>query len=721
MKKYTAAALRGASIVTFALLYTVQSAHAQDATPAPSDGVQDIVVTAQRKAESLQNTPISIMALGQGALANKAITGMSDLTAQVPNLQLTPFPGNATSQRVYIRGIGSNNDQLTQDPSVAVYVDGVYVARSQGLATEVADLERIEVLRGPQGSLYGRNATGGAINFITVAPRLGEWSAKQSFTVGNLDAFRSRTQVNIPVGDTIAAQFSYYHAQRDGVTKNLGTGVDRFGDQDRNAYRAALLWKPLADLELRYTYDRTEIGDTPVFAAPVPFYPVVPAQPKQGSRYVRNLQPNDVVSQGHSLIASWDVAPSLQIKSITAWRKLSSFTNQDYLSGVYGPFAASFVKFYQAQTQFSEELQFVGKLGDSLDYAAGLYYFTETARGYDTAYQMASQLIERRITTNNKAYAVYAQATYTPDVLDHRLHLTAGGRWSRDERRATFLRAVTVGNNPTVTQPPGVGDRNFENFSPSGTLAFEIDRNVNSYFRVSTGYKTGGYNVGASSLQRFADGFGPEKVTSYEFGVKSELLNRTLRVNAAAFSMNYRDIQVNLPDPGQPSLIDVINAGRGQIRGVELDITMRPSRRLSVGVNYAYLDARYTRILDAAGNDVTGRYAYVSAPKNALSLNLDYEFPETSIGVPSLHVDYGFQSKQFAQANDPRYIIGDYGLLNARFNLSEIHTPIGTWQLGLWSKNLTDKSYYVTHANLFAPGAIYGDPRTYGIDLTIAF
>ena len=198
-------------------------------------GLEEIVVTAQRKSESVQDTPISIMAFSSTALENKSITGLSDLQTQVPNLQLTPFPNNATSPRIYIRGIGNNSDQLTQDPSVAVYVDGVYMARSQGLATEVADLERIEVLRGPQGSLYGRNAAGGAINFITAAPKLGEWGAKQSLTLGNLDHFRTRTMINIPLGDTVAAQLSYFRSQRNGVTRNIGNGVDSFGDQDRTA------------------------------------------------------------------------------------------------------------------------------------------------------------------------------------------------------------------------------------------------------------------------------------------------------------------------------------------------------------------------------------------------------------------------------------------------------------------------------------------------------
>lgn len=703
------------ALMAFGLAATPASAQGDT-----SDGIEDIVVTAQKKVESMQDTPISIMAFGETALENKAISGMGDLTAQVPNLQLTPFPGNATAQRIYIRGIGSNTDQFTQDPSVAVYIDGVYVARSQGLATEVADLERIEVLRGPQGSLYGRNATGGAINFITSAPQLGEWSAKQNFTLGNLDHIRSRTLINVPIGDTVAAQLSFFRAKRDGVTRNLGTGVDRFGDQDRTAYRAALLWAATPDLEFRYSYDRTEIKDTPAFAASVPYYPETPSRPHEGSPDVRDLARNDVVSQGHNLTATWDISSQAQIKSITAYRKLSSFTNQDYLSGVFGPFAASVVVFDQHQEQFSQELQLVGNIGDRLDYAFGLYYFTEDADGYDSAFQLANRLIERNITVKNKAYAAYAQATYTPDILADRLHLTVGGRWSRDERRASFQRSTQSGNLPPVSDPIGIGDRSFNDFSPSATIAFDIDRDINTYFRVATGYKTGGYNVGASSLQKFREGFAPENVTSYELGFKSDLLGRKLRLNAALFNMDYTDIQVNVPDPLQPSVLDVINAGKARIRGAELDITIRPTRDLNISINYGYLDAKYTRVM-SGGTNIAENYPYVSAPKHNVTTSVEYTFPETPIGVVSAMVDYNFQDKQFSQANDRRYVIADYGLLNARLNLSQIPVSFADMKIGIWGKNLTNKDYYVTHGNLFAPGALYGEPRTYGLDLSLSF
>lgn len=709
-------AVVGSSILTLAATFVATPAMAQD-----DGGLEEIVVTAQRKSESLQDTPISIVAFSTTTLENKGISGLSDLQTQVPNLQLTPFPNNATSPRVYIRGIGNNSDHHTQDPSVAVYVDGVYMARSQGLATEVADLERIEVLRGPQGSLYGRNATGGAINFITSAPKLGEWGLKQNLTIGNLDHFKSRTLINIPVGETVAAQLSYMRSSRNGVTENLGTGVKRFGDQDRTAYRAALRWQPTDSLDLRYTYDRTEIEDTPAHAASVEFYPVQTPRPKQGSPLVRNLQANDIVSQGHSLTAALDVSDNAQLKSITAYRKLSSFTNQNFLPGVFGDFAAAELSFDQQHEQFSQELQLVGKAGDRLDYALGLYYFTEKSDGFDTSFQLGFRQIDRWIGAKNKAYAAYAQATYTPPIAGDRLHLTVGARWSRDERTATYERDIYQGGNLVVATPETRGEQSFNDFSPSATIAYDFNDNVNSYIRVATGYKTGGYNIGASSPQRFSEGFAPEDVISYEWGIKSDLLDRKLRINAALFHMDYKDIQVNVPDPVQVSVLDVINAGKARVRGLELDMQMRPTQSLSFSFNYGYLDAKYREILNANGGDITDNFVYITAPKHVVSTSGEFRFPRTSIGEFSIVVDYNFQDKHFVQPNDRRYITGDYGLLNARLNLAEIPVPVGDLRLSLWGKNLTGKDYYISHGNLFAPGALYGDPRTYGIDLNFSF
>jgi len=682
--------------------------------------LEEIVVTAQKREESLQDTPISIAAFTPEDLENRGISSLVDLRSSVPNLQLTPHPNSATTARMFIRGVGNNDDQVTQDPGVAVYIDGVYVARNQGLAMDVADIERVEVLRGPQGSLYGRNATGGAINFITRAPELGEFGFKQSVTAGDEELFRSRTQVNLPIGETVAVQLSYLKSVKDGYVNNRGTGVSRFGDQDRDAYRAALRWKPTEVLDVRYSYDQSDIGDTPAFIAAVPFYPVEAPRPEAGSPSVRNLQRNDVAAQGHNLTVSWQLSDGLAFKSITGFRKLDNETYQDYNSGVLGPIPLFITYFDSSQEQLSQELQAIGAAFDArLQYVAGLYYIDESADSFDYANVPARRVrSDRFVTIDNRAYALYAEGTYTPAVLDDRLHVTVGARWSRDERKAT-LQNITV---PAVGAPipgaPGRGDNSFNNTSPSFVVAFDVQPGLNVYAKTVKGYKTGGYNVRASSTARFEEGFDEENLLSYEIGVKSQWWQNRVRLNAAVFHSDYEDIQVNIQsDPANISITDVLNAGKAGIDGVELDFDARLTRDLSVALSYAYLDAKYDEIIDASGTDVSGRFRFVEAPRHSLYTSLQYDFPALPIGRLSALVDYAWQDRKFTSSGDARYVVGEYGLVNARLSLSEIDLGAGELRAALWGRNLADEEYYVTHFNAGVPSAFFGEPRSYGIDL----
>lgn len=703
---------------------------AHPAADSAENGLVDIVVTAEKREQNLQDIPISITAFNPQMLETKGITGIGDLVGAVPNVQFTPFPNAATNIRIFIRGIGNVNDQITQDPSVAVYVDGIYSARIQGQATEVAELERIEVLRGPQGSLYGRNATGGAINFITKAPDFDALSGTQRISIGNYDMFEARTFVNVPVTDRFAAQLSYLHSQRDGFVENRGTGAKRFGDKRRDAYRAALRWQATDALDIRYSYDRSDVGDTaPYGLTPVPFYPLTARRPSESSPFVRDLERNDITAQGHTLTVSYDVSDALQVKSLTGYRKLDTQYNQNAAPGAFGPFPANRNQFFQHQDQFSQELQFIGDAFDNqLQYVGGLYYLTESADNFDTSRQFdfnfaapGLNFIERTVTAKNVAYAAYAQITYSPDAFDRRLHLTFGGRYSHDRREGSYQRSVTPASGPQMIGPFGAGRRTSSDFSPNATIAFDFTRDVNVYAKVISGYKTGGFNVNASSLPNFIAGFGPEDVLSYEAGIKSEWLDRTLRFNLAVFHMDYKDIQVGIADAVNPSLVDIINAGKARINGLEMDIVAQPTRGLTFTASYGYLDAKFTEVLNNAGINIAPQFPFVQAPKHSLSGAVDYNFPETPIGKLSANVSYAFVDKQFSQSGDARYIIPDYGLLDARLTLADIPVLHSGLKVALWGKNLTDKEYYITHFNSFVPGAQFGTPRTYGMDITLGF
>ena len=711
------------SIVTLLMTSTALPVLAQDQG---GSAIEEIVVTAQKREESLQDTPISIAAFSARDLENKGISGLTDLRAQVPNLQLTPFPNNAATTQIFMRGVGLADDQITQDGGVAVYMDGVYVARSQGLAMEVADLERIEVLRGPQGTLYGRNATGGAINFITRKPDLGDFGFKGQATIGNYDNRRFKAAVNIPVGETIAARLSYVNQKQHGFIRNPGTGIDRWGDKDREAMRADILWQPSDRFSLRYSYDRTEIGDTPYYVALSPLHPRVLDRPEAGSPLVRDVLPNDITSQGHSLTAEYEVSDALTVRSITGYRKLDNFQNQDYLTGALGPNPLQKNSSRAKQDQWSEEVQLIGEaLDGGLQYVAGFYYFKESGSNFSNSYSPPT--LTRSFTTatiDNRSYALFGQATFTPQWLDNRLHLTVGLRQSWDKREATLSRQTQVNGGPITTIPGfGDGNRTFKDFSPSFVVAFDASPDVNIYAKAVKGYKSGGFNVRASSITRFDEGFGPETLWSYEAGIKSQWLDNRLRFNAAAFISKYSDIQVNVQsDPTNIRLTDVLNAGKATVKGVEVDLTLAPVRNLRLSVNYGYLLARYDEILDATGRNIADNYRFTNAPKHTIALDLTYDLPRLPIGQLSANVNYTAQSDKFTNStiSSGKYIIGDYGLLNARLTLGDIPGVKGV-RASLWGRNLTDKNYYIMQFNVGRPGALFGEPRTYGVDLNVEF
>ncbi len=701
-------------------------AYAQDAA---DEGIGEIVVTAQKREESLQDTPISLVAMTARELETRQINGLTDLRSNVPNLQLTPHPNSAATTQVFMRGVGLNDDQITQDPSTAIYIDGVYVARSQGLAMDVADLERIEVLRGPQGTLYGRNATGGAINFITRKPTLGEFGGKLQGSVGNRDYFRVKGSVNIPVGDALAVGLSYLRAKKDGFVRNAGAGVSRFGDQDRTAYRADVLWEPTSTLSLRYSYDRSEIGDTPSYIAQVPFYPAKADRPRAGADTVASLLPNDVVSQGHAFTAEWEASDNLTIRSITSYRKLNNFQNQDYVSGALlgntvRPQAMQRNQSWTKQDQFSQELQLIGSLFDSsLEYVVGAYYFDEDG-SYHAANLPTTQPVTRYTdaTISNSSKALFGQFTWTPHNLE-RLHLTVGARYSKDKRAATLATSTQNGTGPIVGVDNGGGRRSYSDFSPSFIIAYDAADNVNVYAKAVKGYKTGGFNTRASTITSFNAGFGEETLWSYELGLKSQFLNNRVRFNIAAFTSKYRDIQVNVQsDPNDIRKTDVLNAGRANVKGIEADLTVVPVKGLRLTANYGYLDAKYSKIINAAGQDVADEFRFANAPKHSYALDATYTSPDLGFGAIEANVNYNWQSKQYSSSNlsSGVYMIGSYGLLNARLSLVDIPVAEGM-RVGVFGRNLLNKDYYIAHFNAGVPGAVFGEPRTYGLDVIFEF
>ncbi|QYU69849.1 TonB-dependent receptor [Leptolyngbya sp. 15MV] len=281
-----------------------------------------------------------------------------------------------------------------------------------------------------------------------------------------------------------------------------------------------------------------------------------------------------------------------------------------------------------------------------------------------------------------------------------------------------------IGAGPVNPVPgDGDGDRKFRDFSPSFTVGYDLSDDVHVYAKAVRGYKSGGFNVRASSIARFNDGFDAESLWSYEAGLKSQFLDDTVRLNVAAFHSKYRDIQVNVQsDPTNARITDVLNAGSATVNGLEVDLTLAPTRDFRVALNYGYLDPKYDEIIDARGVDISDNFRFTQSPKHTLAADVTYDLPPLPFGQLTANANYTMQSDKFSSStiSGGAFIIGDYGLLNARLTLAEI-PGLEQFRVALWGRNLTDKEYYLFQFNVGRPGAIFGEPRTYGLDVIVEF
>ncbi len=761
--------------------------------------LEEVVVTAQKKAESLQDTPISLTAFGEEQLEKDGISNLNDIGSSVPSLTIEPFPINNATLRIFIRGVGLIDAQITQDPPVGVYIDGAYIARSTGLALDVADLQRIEVLRGPQGTLYGRNSTGGAINLITQRPDTEAFGFSEKITVGNRSLISSKTSVNVPVSDTAAFKLAYLHSEKDGFIDNDGPGED-FGNRDVDGYRLDFSWDIGDRLRLDYGYDKSELSYvnyayqavTPPTINPAPSSPAEAIQNQLATnnqgfytfsdkrvssmRTSQPLRASESEIEGHSLTLTYDLGESTQLKYIYAYRELTDagysdltasgspdyrIDNNDYRSRDGSLFIPGFDRI-QEQDQSSHELQLSGSIGERVEYITGLYYFEEQAEednsplhhqfsgtiavidnGTTTTKVFLTNLNDQFFTIDNSAWAVFGRATWTPPILEDRLHLTFGARHSEDEREATEMRAqdnltetetrlnatgaVVATTPPTVAASSGwtqAASKDFADDSFEFIAEYDLTDDINVYGKFVEAYKSGGFNTRDPDQQRFARGFDEEKVESVELGVKSELLNRRLRINANVFSSDYTDIQLNFLIDGTIADTQVVNAGEAEMQGFEMDLTFLASRDLLLMLNYAYLDAEVTKATDPdTGADVTETFVFSAAPEHSYTAALDYTIATWDWGRLGLNVSYNYMDDRNGSNRTEtaqRVFQEDYDLINARLGLYDLPLFGGVLNVAAWGKNLEDTEYVVNavdnlpHADR---AVIWGEPRSYGLDL----
>lgn len=758
--------------------------------------VDEVVITAQRFEETLRDVPISVAALDAERLEDLGVDDLKDITGQVPNLFINNFNGRSDTVRLFIRGIGQNDVSLTQDPSVALYIDNVYVGSAIGSSFDSLDLERVEILRGPQGTLYGRNATGGAVNLISRPPAIGEFGARASVTTGNYNLLATGLGVNIPLGEFFAAKLDYGRTLRDGWVENLGPGGD-FSEQDRENARFALRFEPTSNFTADYAYDWSLVRDTqpfttltsfiaptrldglydvpgvpPAFAAfvgaaityndPLPYSSERP----DTATSVRPVLDGDSEISGHALNMNWDLSPNFALRSITGYRKIQSLFQGDYLPTAVGELfvlgsstGSGSIGGQNITTDFenfSQEFQALGTTnfgGGDLRYVTGLYYYTQSgSQAQESVFIFPRG--EASAVIDDNSWAVFGEATFTPNAFNERLHMTFGARYSEDERTATRINessleyarldgftAENCANQAFIGQlpVPCVGDgaiaaatyaNEFSNSSFSGSLTWELTPSINLYGRVAQGYKTGGTSERSADPGLFSAGYQPEEILSYEIGAKGLYFNNRLSVNVALFQMSLDQFQTSVQTGNTPGDRDFVGLDNNEYQGLEADATFAVTENLSLNAGLGLLDTEVgqssvTFPLSGGGtrtDDLIGVFPY--APEQTITFGVNYARPLGGNFTMSAALNYAYQSESETSLNVRENTqLDSRGVLDGNLTLHRA-VEIGDLSVRLWGRNILDEDYRIVDNRAFSfVGALsqaeWGEPQTFGVTISV--
>ncbi|MDE2406444.1 MAG: TonB-dependent receptor [Xanthomonadaceae bacterium] len=741
-RKQLSLAIHGALAVSmlFAAPAMAQEATATKPEARKTTTLESVKVTARKREETLQEVPVAVTAFTSEALDKLNIRDISDLGTQVPNLTIYAARGSNTTLTAYIRGVGQSDPLWGVDPGVGLYMDDVYIARPQGALLDVFDVDRIEVLRGPQGTLYGKNTIGGAIKYISKGLRA-DFNGFGSVTVGNYGQrdFKAAVGGGLGGSEYLRGRISIASLNNDGFGKNIVTG-DRVSDKDILAYRMNLGAYVTDAFDLQFALDHMKDNSGVRGAQLLESNRFVPNTPPLASRYdVRNGMPNvnHTTMSGASMTANFRASEDWTFKYVLAKRESDTETNIDF--DVTQAKIADVKAFYNDQ-QITNEIQAMYDGGGKSRGVMGFYVFDGYAGGQvlNNFFNLLFGDTQGKVYT--KSYALYADWSFD---LSERLKLDAGVRYTKEDKHA-IVRNIGY-KDATFQTPNGVVSANFDktigfrNMSPKISLDYQVNDNVMVYGSASRGFKSGGYNIRAqaTAVPRSADPFKDEQVDSYEVGAKLGLLDQTMFLNLAAFHNKYKDIQLSVftaYDSNGDGIDDAFfgdftNAGSGTVNGLEVEYQWLPSVHWSITGNLAWLDPKYDEF-KYAGVNIAHEQAFTNAPKFSGGINLEYRTP-VGHGDLSARVGYHYQSKVVAtteilRAEVPPYgrppiTQEGYGLLSA----GVIWNINPAWTVSLQGTNLTDKHYMTTGYNLNRALGVYtgfyGAPRQYSLSVRYNF
>ncbi len=719
--------------------------------------LEELIVTAQHREQNIQDVPITVTAIGANELKEADIFDAASIALHVPGMSYGEF--SAGQALISMRGISSVDDGAGLDNSVGLFLDGVYIGRLASINFDMFDLERIEVLKGPQGTLFGRNSIGGAISVVSQKPS-DELTGKIGLTVGNEGILRYQGYISGPLSDSVAGKLTMSHREHDGYVDNLVLGTE-LQDEDQTSLRGQLRFSTeSSDWLLSADWmedDRADMGRTAI-ESNAPVVEIAAANGVTGPR--QQASPFDGFSkrEASGISLQGDIEfDSGTLTTITAFRHAEADWEMQSVGAGLGaiglPFDEVIDDIIEDIDTFSQELRWTSNLDGNFNYTAGLFYFREetdrteqfkiTAAGtyngfvvQDVGTQNVIGNEYTRTVNETNSYAIYGQGTW--DINDV-LALTFGARYTLDEKDY-LATSVDCGGDRTGTpfenfaECQGVGgslnivaesftvtpNDDWDDFSPMVSLQYRPTDGIMLFATASKGFKSGGF-AGSQGIESVAgDPVEPETALNYELGFKGDLLDNTLRLNATAFMTDYEDLQIVRFGPVAGSAFGTFvtaNIGTADIQGIEMDFVWNIGEHVQLSGNYAYLETEVNDLvietangaIDASGSDLR------QAPENSYNIAAKFMMP-TNHGTYDFRIELSHMDRQITDYLDQRTRIDEHDLIDARFAWTSENENL---EVSLWGKNLAEEDY-ISHSYVIGPGVIgvWGAPRTYGVTAT---
>jgi iron complex outermembrane receptor protein len=748
---------------------------AKPAEPAGERLIENLIITGKRRDDEIQQVPISLTQFNPDSIERANLRRLDDVPAKVPNLVFDQGIGLANSARTSLRGLSSNQSSSAADPVIGLYVDGVYRTRLQGSLLSLFDVDTIEVLRGPQGTLFGKNSVGGAINITTKAPDF-DFGGMAEVRIGNFDRLEARGVINVPlVPERAAVRLSLATATRDGYFKNVINGDDYVDDKLLSG-RLQFLFLPRQDLEVQVGFEnsrenRKGFGVKCVRLGPGTGVPgQIANDPRIGFQKACaddekrsefktasdvSFTGDHLTTTGATARVTWDVTPGVTITSISGWRRQQgeSFFNVDGTQ-------VNLIQFQNdaggdTQNQFSQEFRLIGNAYDGrLQYLAGLYGLAEEANereffglgfspqgppmGMTPAPIGPNPSLTRNILkTDNRSYALYGQAIY---AFTEQLELTLGARLTKDKKRVFLDTRIGACRQGPVGDPCrqggliGQGSQGpmsftgfertgrFDDLSPSVRLAYAFNPEFLVYTSYSQGFQSGGFDGRAASLADTRE-LDNQEVTNYEFGLKSTWFDDRVVLNASYF-YNLLEKGTRIPVPtltasGQLAQSQGLGA-EALVRGGELEVSLLPLEGLQLTGS---LGVQRSKITKVDGNRTLDTKRLPIVPNYTMNFGLDYERPIGRFGTIGLNTSWTVRGKLNPVVQDiERLKVNKYGLLDGRISYE---LPDGRTEIAAFGTNLLDRRYFnagFSSADSFGFGVrFFGPPRFYGMELRRSF